>query len=65
MTVPCPGQMCGVCGGKGHSVEICAIVVTAFALEADATDNDGDKILSGKEKTPSSVIYQVRLQRVW
>ena len=31
--VRCPDQICGVCGGKSHSVEVCANVVTVLACE--------------------------------
>ena len=42
--------MCGVCGGKGYSSEICANVVTVFAFEAGTSDNDSYKIISGEGK---------------
>ena len=44
--VRCPGQLCGVCGGKGHAADICANVVSAFACQAPADDNT----LSGEEE---------------
>ena len=34
---------------KGHSVKICANVVTVLACEADASGSDGDGVLSGEE----------------
>ena len=49
-TVRCPGQVCSVCGGKGHSAKICANVVTVFACEADASGSDSDGVLSGEEQ---------------
>ena len=49
-TVRCPGQVCSVCGGKGHSAKICADVVTVFACEADASGSDSDGVLSGEEQ---------------
>ena len=45
-----PGQMCSICGGKGHSAKICANVVTVFTCEADASGSDSDGVLSGEEK---------------
>ena len=46
-----PDQICGVCGGKDHSVEICAIVVTVLACggRKDCKD-DSDAAISGEEK---------------
>ena len=44
--VRCPGQLCGVCGGKGHADDICANVVSILACQAPADD----KTLSGEEK---------------
>ena len=49
-TVRCPGQVCSVCGGKGHSAKTCANVVTVFACEADASGSDSDGVLSGEEQ---------------
>ena len=43
--VRCPGQLCGVCGGKGHAAYICANIVLVVACQAPADD----KILSGEE----------------
>ena len=48
--VRCPGQVCTVCGGKGHSAKICTNVVTVFACEADASGCDSDGGLSGEEQ---------------
>ena len=46
-----PVQVCGACGGKGHSAKICSTnVVIVFACEAEARDSDGDKILGGEAK---------------
>ena len=49
--VRCPDQFFGVCGGKGHLVEICANVVTVLACE-DAKDcnEENDAAVSGEEK---------------
>ena len=47
-TVRCPGHVCGVCGRKDHSAEICANVVTVLTCEEDAKVSV-DKTLSGKE----------------
>ena len=44
--VRCPGQLCGVCGGKGHADDICANVVFVLACQAPADD----KTLSGEEE---------------
>ena len=44
--VRCPGQLCGVCRGKGYAAEICASVVSVLACQAPADD----KILSGEEE---------------
>ena len=49
-TVRCSGQVCSVCGGKGHSAKICANVVILFACEADASGSDSDGVLSGEEQ---------------
>ena len=50
-TVRCPGQVCSVCGGKGHSAKICANnAVTVFACEADARGNGSDRGLIGEEQ---------------
>ena len=47
----CPGQVCSVCGGKGHSTKIIyANVVPAFACEAGASGSDSDGVLSGEEQ---------------
>ena len=44
--VRCPGQLCGVCGGKEHAADICANVVSILACQAPADD----KTLSGEEE---------------
>ena len=49
-TVRCPGQMCSVCGRKGHLAKIYANVVTVFACEADASGSDSDGVLGGEEQ---------------
>ena len=49
-TVRFSGQVCSVCGGKGHSAKICANVVTVFACEADTSGSDSDGVLSGEEQ---------------
>ena len=49
-TVRCPGQVCSVYGGKGHSAKLCANVVTVFACEDDANGSDSDGVLSGEEQ---------------
>ena len=46
----CPGLVCSVCGGKGHSAKICANVVAVFAYEADASGSDSDGVLSVEEQ---------------
>ena len=43
--VQCPGQLCGVCGSKGHAADICANVVSILARQAPADD----KTLSGEK----------------
>ena len=50
-SVRCPGQVCGVCGGKGHSAEICANVVTVLACK-DTRGCNGDSYpaISGEEE---------------
>ena len=30
--VRCPGQLCGVCGGKGHAADICANAVLGLCV---------------------------------
>ena len=50
MTVRCPDQICGVCGGKGHSAEICANVDTVLACVESRDRKDGsDATISGEE----------------
>ena len=44
--VRCPGQLYGVCGGKGHAADICANVALVLACQAPVDD----KTLSGEEK---------------
>lgn len=56
-----PDQICGVCGGKGHSLEICPIVVTVLACVEHASD----AAISGGEAeafmcdTPSKVRFVI------
>ena len=47
-TVRYSGQVCGACGGKGHSTEICANVVTVLVCEEDTRASDGN-LLSREE----------------
>ena len=50
-SVRCPDQICGVCGGKGHSAEVCANVVTVLACENTKSSNDeSDAAISGEEE---------------
>ena len=35
-----PDQICGMCGGKGHSAEVCTNVVTVLAYENTKSSND-------------------------
>jgi hypothetical protein len=50
-SVRCPDQICGVCGGKGHSAEVCANVVTVLACENPKNPNDeSDAAISGEEE---------------
>ena len=50
-SVRCPDQICGVCGGKGHSAEVCANVVTVLACENPKNPNEeSDAAISGEEK---------------
>ena len=50
-SVRCPDQICGVCGGKGHSGEVCANVVTVLACENTKSPNDeSDAAISGEEE---------------
>ena len=44
--VRCPGQLCGVCVGKGHAADICADAVSVLACQAPADD----KTLSDEEE---------------
>ena len=46
----CPGQVCSVCGGKGHSVKMCATSSPFFACEADAGGSDSDGVLNGEKQ---------------
>ena len=45
-SVRCPDQICGVCGGKDHSAEVCANVVTFLKRSND----DSDAAISGEEE---------------
>ena len=46
-----PDQICGGCGGKGHSVEVCANAVTVLARENTKSSNDeSDAAISGEEE---------------
>ena len=50
-SVRCPDKICGVCGGKGHSAEVCANVVTVLACEYTRSSNDeSDAAISGEEE---------------
>ena len=50
-TVRSPDQTCDVCGGKGHSAEVCANVVTILACENTTSSNDeSDAAISGEDK---------------
>ena len=50
-SVRCPEQICSVCGGKGHSAEGCANVVTVLACENTKSPNvEGDAAISGEEE---------------
>ena len=50
-SVRCPDQICGVCGGKGHSTEVCASVVTVLACVNTKSPNDeSDATISGEEE---------------
>ena len=50
-SVRCPDQICGVCGGKVHSAEVCANVVTVLACENIKSSNDeSDAAISGEEE---------------
>ena len=50
-SIRCPDQICGVCGGKGHSAEVCAISVTVLACENIKSSNDeSDAAISGEEE---------------
>ena len=53
--VLCPERVCGIYGGKGHSMEICAAsnVVVLLFLRAKLTrvrTSDSVKVLSNKEE---------------
>ena len=39
-SVRCPDQICCVCGGKGHSAEVCVNAVTVLACENTKSPND-------------------------
>ena len=41
-----PGQLCGVCRGKGYAAEICLNVFSILSCQAPADD----KIFSGEEE---------------
>ena len=43
--VQCPGQLCEVCGGKGHAVESSANLASVLAYQAPSDD----KMLSVEE----------------
>ena len=46
-----PDQVCGVCGSKGHSAEVCANVVTVLACEnTTGSNNESDTAISGEEE---------------
>ena len=50
-SVRCPDQICGVCGGKGHSAEVCANVVAVLAYKNTKSSNDeSDAAISGEEE---------------
>ena len=50
-SVRCPDQICTVCGGKGHSAEVCANVVTVLACENTKSPNDeSDAAISGEKE---------------
>ena len=50
-SVRCPDQICGVCGGKGHSAEVCANVVAVLACENTKSPNDeSDAAISGEKE---------------
>ena len=50
-SVRCHDQICGVCGGKGHSTEVCANVVTVLACENTKSSNDeSDAAIIGEEE---------------
>ena len=54
-SVRCPDQACGVCGSKGHSVEICVNVVTVLACENTKSSNDeNDAAISGEHNNESN-----------
>ena len=49
--VRCLDQICGVCGGKGHSAEVCANGVTIPACENIKSSNDeSNAAISGEEE---------------
>ena len=50
-SVRCPDQVCGVCGGKGHSAEVCAKVVTVLACEnIESSNEESDATISCEEE---------------
>ena len=53
-TVRYSRQVCGACGGKGHSTEICANVVTVLVCEEDTRASDGNLLSREKEDTSDS-----------
>ena len=49
-SVRCPDRICGLCGGQGHSAEVCANIVTALTCENTKSSNDeSDATISGEE----------------
>ena len=47
----CPDHVCGVCGGKGHSAEVCTNVVTVLACaNIKCSDDESDAPISGEEE---------------
>ena len=48
-SVRCSDLVCGVCGGKSHSVEVCANVVTFLPFEKSFND-ESDAAISGEEE---------------
>ena len=63
-SVRCPDQICGVCGGKGHSAEVCANAVTALACENTKSLNDeSDAAISDEEE--EAFIYDMSSSPEW